>query len=63
MAEDFQEKTEDASQKKLADGRKKGQVAKSQDFTTGFLIMIAMMTLFFFLPLCSLKSGKCSLAC
>ncbi len=43
MAEDFQEKTEDASHKKLQDVRKKGQVAKSQDLTTSAVLFFTMI--------------------
>ena len=48
MAEDFQEKTEEATQKKLSDSRKKGQVARSQDLTSSFILMIGVAVLFFF---------------
>ncbi len=50
MADDSsQEKTEDATPKKLREARKKGQVPKSKDLTTGFellFIFIAMCFLF-----------------
>lgn len=45
MAEDFQEKTEDATQKKLSDSRKKGQVAKSQDLSTALLLFLSLFAL------------------
>ncbi|MDP1609068.1 MAG: type III secretion system export apparatus subunit SctU [Chlamydiales bacterium] len=37
------EKTEQATPKKLRDARKKGQVAKSQDFPAAFTFIVAMM--------------------
>ena len=37
------EKTEKATPKKLRDARKKGQVAKSQDFPAAFTFVVAMM--------------------
>lgn len=46
MADDFQEKTEEATSKKLQDARKKGQVAKSQDLNSTFVLLIALVTLF-----------------
>ena len=48
MSEDFQEKSEDATPKKMADARKKGQVAKSQEFTSALMLLIGMMCLYFF---------------
>ena len=36
------EKTEKATPKKLRDARKKGQVAKSQDFPSAFTFVIAI---------------------
>ncbi len=47
MADDFQDKTETASQKKLDDSRKKGQVAKSQDLTASLMLLSGMAILFF----------------
>ena len=47
MADDFQEKTEEATPKKLQDARKKGQVARSQDFTTSFVLFVGMTVLAF----------------
>lgn len=38
------EKTEKATSKKLRDARKKGQVAKSQDFPAAFTFVISMLT-------------------
>ena len=49
MADNFQEKTEKATPKKLADVHKKGQVCKSQDLTEGFVILGFVCALFFFL--------------
>ena len=47
MAEDFQEKTEEPTQKKLADARKKGFVAKLQDLTISIMLLLTMVILFF----------------
>lgn len=48
MAEgSFQEKTEQASPKKLEDARKKGQVAKSQELNSAFVLLTALLTLNF----------------
>jgi flagellar biosynthesis protein FlhB len=49
MSDSFQEKTEEPSQKKLGDSRKKGQVAKSQDFNAGGMLLLSLLFLFFFL--------------
>jgi len=48
MAEnkDGQEKTEDASRKRLDDARDKGQVAKSTDVTTAVVLLIGGMVIF-----------------
>ncbi|MBN4067045.1 flagellar biosynthesis protein FlhB [Simkania negevensis] len=43
MPEDFQEKTEKPTQKKLTKARKDGKVAKSQDLTSGFLLLGAFL--------------------
>jgi len=48
MSEDFQEKTEEPTPKKLNDARKKGQVARSQEFTGGVLLIFGMVILYFF---------------
>lgn len=50
MAEDFHEKTEEPTPKKLADARKKGFVAKSNDMTIAFMLMGTMIVFFFFAP-------------
>lgn len=42
MADDFQDKTEEPTPKKLADARKKGQVAKSQDLTAALVLLASM---------------------
>jgi len=55
MAEEFQEKTEEATPKKLADARKKGQVAKSQEFTSGILMICGVLVLYFFAAYFSTK--------
>jgi flagellar biosynthesis protein FlhB len=52
MSDSFQEKTEEATPKKLADTRKKGQVAKSQDLNTGGLLFVGILAMFFFLRTC-----------
>lgn len=47
MADDFQEKTEEATPKKLHDARKKGKVAQSRELTSttmGFAAIIAIYT-------------------
>ena len=38
------EKTEKATPKKLRDAKKKGQVAKSQDFPAAFTFMVSILT-------------------
>lgn len=38
------EKTEQATPKKLKDARKKGQVAKSQDFSSAFTFIVSIST-------------------
>ncbi|MCB1135028.1 MAG: flagellar biosynthesis protein FlhB [Chlamydiia bacterium] len=43
MAEEFQEKTEEPTHKKLSDARKKGQVAKSQDLTASVVLFAGML--------------------
>ncbi|MDF2549034.1 MAG: flhB [Chlamydiales bacterium] len=50
MSDDFQEKTEEATSKKLEDARLKGRVAKSNDLTTGALLLSATLFLYFLLP-------------
>lgn len=45
MADDVEDKTEEATPKKLSDSRKKGQVAKSQDLTTSFILLTGMIML------------------
>lgn len=47
MADDFQEKSEDATQKKLTDARKKGQIAKSQDLTAAIMLLGLVVVIFF----------------
>lgn len=46
--EDFLEKTEQPTAKKLADARKKGNVAKSQDLTMSLVLLINMVVMLFF---------------
>lgn len=48
MSDDSQDKTEEPTPKKLADARKKGIVAKSQDLTVGIMLLCSMGILFFF---------------
>ena len=48
MADDFQDKTEEPTEKKLEDSKKKGQVSKSQDFNTGVLLIAGMGILYSF---------------
>lgn len=48
MGDDFQEKTEEPSQKKLDDARKKGQVARSQDFNSALVLLVGFFVLFIF---------------
>lgn len=50
MAEnkDGQEKTEDASRKRLDDGRERGQVSKSMDITTSAVLLIGGLAVFVF---------------
>lgn len=48
MAEDFHDKTEQPTPKKLADARKKGLVAKSNDVTIAFMLLGTMLIFFFF---------------
>ncbi|MDE0881397.1 MAG: EscU/YscU/HrcU family type III secretion system export apparatus switch protein [Myxococcota bacterium] len=50
MADESGEKTEDASPHKLREARKKGQVAKSTDFTTGIVFGLSITVLFLTLP-------------
>lgn len=45
MADDYQDKTEEATQKKLQDSRKKGQVAKSQDLNSSIVLLVGMGSL------------------
>lgn len=47
MSDDFLEKTEEPTPKKLADARKKGFVAKSQDLTISIMLLITMIILYF----------------
>lgn len=48
MADDsFQEKTEEASPKRLAQAKEEGKVAKSTDFNSVFILLFGLMTLSF----------------
>jgi flagellar biosynthesis protein FlhB len=48
MAEDFHDKTEEPTPKKLADARTKGYVAKSQDLITSLHLIMCILVFFFF---------------
>lgn len=48
MPEDFHEKTEEPTPKKLADARTKGYVAKSQDLITSIHLILCILVFFFF---------------
>lgn len=48
MADELQDKTEEATPKKLSDARKKGQVSKSQDLTTSVVLIGGMLILLVF---------------
>ena len=50
MADQSGEKTEEATPHKLREARKKGQVAKSQDFTTGIVFALSVAVLMITLP-------------
>src|SRR6185369_15282791 len=50
MAEDFHDKTEEPTPKKLADARKKGFVAKSTDLTIALMLLGTVIIFFFFGP-------------
>ncbi|EGH17105.1 type III secretion component, partial [Pseudomonas savastanoi pv. glycinea str. race 4] len=43
MSESSEEKSQPASDKKLRDARKKGQVAKSQDLVSGMVILMCTL--------------------
>ncbi|MFT5164500.1 MAG: flagellar biosynthetic protein FlhB [Alteromonadaceae bacterium] len=45
MAGDDQERTEDPTEKKLADSRKKGQIARSKDLGTAFVLIFSAVAL------------------
>ena len=45
MSDDLQDKTEEATSKRLQDVRLKGQVARSQDFTSSAVLFVGMMVL------------------
>lgn len=48
MADDWQDKTEEATARKFADAKKKGNVAKSQDLSTGFMLFIGIGFIYLF---------------
>jgi flagellar biosynthesis protein FlhB len=48
MAEDYHDKTEEPTPKKLADARLKGYAAKSQDLITSVHLIISILVFFFF---------------
>ena len=45
MADESEEKNLPASQKKLADARRKGQTSNSKDFVSGFTLLAAVLYL------------------
>ena len=47
MADDFQEKTEQPTDKRLEDSRKKGQVAQSKELPSCFIILFSSIFLYF----------------
>ena len=47
MADDFQEKTEQPTDKRLEDSRKKGQVAQSKELPSCFIILFSSLFLYF----------------
>ncbi|CUS89982.1 FlhB HrpN YscU SpaS Family [Candidatus Kryptonium thompsonii] len=47
MAEEFQERTEQATPKRKEDARKKGKVAKSYDFNSALVILASTGVLYF----------------
>ncbi len=51
MAETFQEKTEQPTEKRLEDARKKGQVAQSRELSSCFIILFCSIFLYFSLSL------------
>jgi len=62
MSEDFQDKTEEPTAKKLSDARKKGQVARSQDLVAALMlgcgvIVIALFARYIFKSLAFLMVG------
>lgn len=48
MPEDYHDKTEEPTPKRLADARKKGFVAKSNDLAVSLLLLMTMLVFFFF---------------
>ncbi len=48
MAEDLGEKTEQPTAKRLSDARLKGQVARSQDLGSAFVLIAAIATIYFY---------------
>jgi type III secretion protein U len=53
MAEEAEEKKLPASEKKLRDARRKGQVSQSRDLVTGFTLLAALAYLYFIWPMIS----------
>ncbi|TIU17178.1 MAG: EscU/YscU/HrcU family type III secretion system export apparatus switch protein, partial [Mesorhizobium sp.] len=51
MAEEAEEKTLPASEKKLRDARRKGQVSQSRDLVSGFTLFAALGYLYFAWPM------------
>lgn len=50
MGESSEEKSQPATDKKLRDARKKGQVAKSQDLVSGMVILLCTLCISVLLP-------------
>jgi flagellar biosynthesis protein FlhB len=47
MADDFQEKTEQPTEKRLTDTREKGQVAMSKELPSCFIVLFSSIFLYF----------------
>ena len=57
MAEESEEKNLPASQKKLADARKKGQTSNSKDLVSGFTMLAATLYLLYQWPMMRDRAG------
>lgn len=56
--QDSQEKTEHATPKRLREARKKGQVAKSRDLTTVFVMIVVFLTIAIYTPIINQEIQK-----